>query len=627
MGRGQRTQRVEAGRSATDAVRRHPGPAVVPALQQLIDDLDDETVQRPGRSVAGPPGVGPLSAVVDAVVGAQRLAGWSLWVELAAIAKLITAWRGAPPILDERLGPDPCEPSNPSLAARLQRVIWQIDVMRPWGSPPLDTAELADDFVQSEIAAATGLSFYRARQRVDAAVTLFLTDRLPRTAALLHAGLLDWTKLRTILSATAELDDQTCRTVEARIIPESDVAVADSLDVYADPTRPGDPLPTVTRMTNPALERELRRTVQLVDAAAAARRAQKARDRRTVTAKALDDGMGRLEVETGQEIVAAIVGDLDAQVASAKAAGDTRTADQIRCDELVHRVTFGAFGAPALQPVPDRTPAAGPAVTSGRWGRRGLSVGITMPLSTWLGLADEPGVLDGHGAIPGALARQIAADAARDHPGTTTWRCVIVDDRHRTVLGVGDLIPTPRHDPPARLARLIRTAEPTCVYPGCPRPAWRCDLDHRQPFEQGGATCSCNVQPQCRRHHRMKGSGMIKVRPVSKDEDPAAPPGTLAWSTWTGRTYRHVPPPVAVLPADPADVAHAAAVDAGRALHEALENRGTTVDDTLDWDRAADRWRRAVRRRDERLPRSRGQEGTQAARSQRRADPDAPAPF
>jgi Domain of unknown function (DUF222) len=199
-------------------------------------------------------------------MSARRLAGWSLWVELAAVARLITVWKGHPPILDERLGHDPCAGEDPGLAARLHRVIRDLELdIRPWGSPPLNTRELAEEFVVAEVAAATGLSHTRARQRVDAATALFLTDRLPRTAALLQAGLIDETKLRTVLSGTADLDDHTCRMVEARVISPADVEVADPLDVRADPqdlsARPGAELPAVTRMTNPALERALRAAV------------------------------------------------------------------------------------------------------------------------------------------------------------------------------------------------------------------------------------------------------------------------------------------------------------------------------------------------------------------------------
>jgi Domain of unknown function (DUF222) len=538
-------------------LRRRPGATSSKALREHLD------------AVIGTDGVHALGTVVDAVMGARRLAAWSLWVELAAIARLITVWKGHPPILDERLGPDPCEDADPGLAARLHRVISDLELdIRPWGSPPLNTAELAEEFVVNEIAAATGLSFTRARQRADAAVALFLTDRLPRTAALLQAGLLDETKLRTLLSNTAELDDRVCRIVEARVIVDADLDVADPLDVGADPrdlhARPGSTLPAVTRMTNPALERALRAAILTVDAEAAARRAAKARRLRSVRATALPDGMGALTVETGQEVIASIVNDLDSCVATAKAGGDSRRPDQIRCDELVHRMTLGAFGTPACG---GGAPAAAPAIPGepgepteprqagepgessgrrwGRYGRRGLTVGLTMPLSTWVGLADEPGLLDGFGPIPAALARQVAAEALRDHPTTTSWRCVVVDDEHRTVLGVGDLIPSPRHDPPRRVARLVRAINPTCAYPGCPAPARRCDLDHRIPYEEGGATCSCNLQSLCRRHHRLKGTGMVDVEPVL---DPEEPVGTLRWISWTGREYLHRPPEAAVSP-------------------------------------------------------------------------------
>jgi Domain of unknown function (DUF222) len=654
-----------AGRVA--AVRGRPGPRSGRALDSLITDLTadidatgdavepgstgSDTSRSPGRggrgaahsgstgpgSVAGPPGVGPLSAVVDAVVGAQRLAGWALWVELAAIAKLVAAWRGAPPVLYSRLEPDPCESAEPGLAARLQWVISELDPGCLPDPGAVDTAEFAEEFVLSEVAAATGLSFRRARQRLDAAVAVFMTNRLPRTAVLLRAGLLDWTKLQTLLAGTAGLEDQTCRVVEARIIRDDDLLVADPLDVRADPARPGAPLPAVTKMTNPALERAVAAEVLAVDSEAAARRARKAREGRFVTAKPLPDGMGRLEVETGQEIVVAILGDLDSQVATAKAAGDTRRPDQIRCDELVHRMTFGAYGAPAIgaptpaglrrsgepgepdslagsgalgEPAPSRPSdprfdeaGAGCARRYRRWGRRGLHVGLTMPLSTWLGVSEEPGLLDGYGPIPAALARQIASDAARDRPATTSWRCVVVGDEHRTVLGVGDLVPTPHHDPPPRLARLAATAEPRCVYPGCPVPAWRCDLDHRRPYEHGGPTCSCNLQPLCRRHHRLKTSGLIQVRSVTSAEEPAAPPGTVEWHSWTGRTYRHQPPEAAVAPVRESELAHAAGVETDRVLHEDFTAHSKVMDERYDQDWALRDWDRSLRKLHERPPR------------------------
>jgi hypothetical protein len=191
-----------------------------------------------------------------------------------------------------------------------------------------------------------------------------------------------------------------------------------------------------------------------------------------------------------------------------------------------------------------------------------LAVSLTMPLGTYLGLVDDPGQLDGYGPIPAALARRLAVDAAREQP-TTTWRCVIVDDVHRTVLGVGRPIRTPHHDPPPRLAQLVRAAEPTCCFPGCRIPARRCDLDHRRPYQPahpdgdpagGGATCSCNLQPLCRGHHRLKTLGLVRVRVIGPADDPRAAPGTLEWTSHTGLTYRRPPTPTTG-PASPADPA------------------------------------------------------------------------
>ena len=57
---------------------------------------------------------------------------------------------------------------------------------------------------------------------------------------------------------------------------------------------------------------------------------------------------------------------------------------------------------------------------------------------------------------------------------------------------------------PDRLADQTRLAQPTCAFPWCERPARRCDLDHVTAHGSGGPTCSCNLAPLCRRHHRAK---------------------------------------------------------------------------------------------------------------------------
>jgi hypothetical protein len=213
-----------------------------------------------------------------------------------------------------------------------------------------------------------------------------------------------------------------------------------------------------------------------------------------------------------------------------------------------------------------------------------------MPLTTFLEIADDPGLLDGYGPIAGALARQIARDAAAMY-GRTTWRCVVVDDTHQTVLGVAHPVSVPKHDPPPRLADLVSRTHPFCVFPGCRVPARRCDLDHRIPYEppgdadakagvgatsgggdatsvnrRGGLTCECNLSPLCRTHHRLKTAGLLRYGPeddAGLEIDAAAeqgrsaghlhPPGRLVWTTAAGLTYPHTVPPATPPPA-PADL-------------------------------------------------------------------------
>ena len=72
----------------------------------------------------------------------------------------------------------------------------------------------------------------------------------------------------------------------------------------------------------------------------------------------------------------------------------------------------------------------------------------------------------------------------------------------------------------------------TCIHPWCTRPAQRCDLDHRVPYDAhsgGGSTCSCNQAPLCRRHHRAKTTGGWTYLTVE--------PGTYLWRSPPGYQY------------------------------------------------------------------------------------------
>ncbi|GJJ21196.1 HNH endonuclease signature motif containing protein [Mycolicibacterium mageritense] len=45
--------------------------------------------------------------------------------------------------------------------------------------------------------------------------------------------------------------------------------------------------------------------------------------------------------------------------------------------------------------------------------------------------------------------------------------------------------PEPRYRPSAKLAAWVRMRDMTCMFPGCDRPAERCDVDHTEPYPGG----------------------------------------------------------------------------------------------------------------------------------------------
>jgi hypothetical protein len=112
---------------------------------------------------------------------------------------------------------------------------------------------------------------------------------------------------------------------------------------------------------------------------------------------------------------------------------------------------------------------------------------ITVPITTLLGVDEEPGELAGYGPLPAPIARQIATDP------DSTWRRLLTDPASGTLLDHGRRT----YRPPTALAHFIRTRDGTCRYPGCRRPATACELDHVQPWQRGGTTSDDNLCTLC----------------------------------------------------------------------------------------------------------------------------------
>ena len=99
----------------------------------------------------------------------------------------------------------------------------------------------------------------------------------------------------------------------------------------------------------------------------------------------------------------------------------------------------------------------------------------------------------------------------------------------KPVIDLEDHIQVEQYEVPDRLAEQTELRDHTCVFPWCSRPARRCDKDHVVAHDRDGPTCSCNVAPLCRRHHRLKTHAAWSYVPLE--------PGTYVWASPHGYSY------------------------------------------------------------------------------------------
>ncbi len=380
--------------------------------------------------------------------------------------------------------------------------------------------------------------------------------RLPQTQALLASGIISPERAELIAAHLAVLSDEDAAAVETVIAP-----------------RAGD-------MTTGRLARALAHAVKAHDPQAAARRRERAQKDARVEVWAEPAGTAAL---AGRDLPPAGVIEatksLDADARWLKAHGVPGSFDELRAkafaallahkpltslipaaDAAAHGSGHAATpasptngGGPGITPGPDST-APGSEQTGSRLGG---TVHLTMPATAWLGLSDNPGDIPGLGPTDADTCRDLAGTLAANP--ATRWCITLTDPSGRAVAhgcaraGPGPPGPgrrawlarvtvTPiaastcdhRHQsagyqPSPTLRHLVKTRSPRCGYPGCRRPAVRCDDDHTVPHDKGGRTCECNLHPLCRHHHQTKQApGWHVAQPR---------PGVLVWTTPSGRTY------------------------------------------------------------------------------------------
>ncbi|GAA3382166.1 HNH endonuclease signature motif containing protein [Cryptosporangium minutisporangium] len=409
-----------------------------------------------------------------------------------------------------------------------------------------------EDWGREEVAAGLRWSNRAAADRID--VARALAGRLFRTGQQLAEGRISYRHAAEIVQHLEPLDDELAAEVEARLLGAAGTK------------------------TSAQLGRLARKEVMKADPAGADERHRRARRRRRVEFTALEDAMAELRALLPAADAARIRTALDRIAGRSRAKGDDRTLDARRADALVALAELGILTAdgelplpPELATDPDATPeppatgdtTATPAATAtaertateqtatddprnsddlepdrgtrlpdrcqdliravlSRTRAAAPRVALVAPLSTVLGAAQLPGDLTGYGPVPPGVVRELAA--------TGRWEKWLTDRR-----GVVTDLGRSTYRPTAALADLIRATYPTCMFPGCSQPSYRCDLDHNVRRIDGGPTSAGNLLPLCRRHHRAKDeAGWDLVH------DPIT--GACTWTSPAGHSYTVEPP-------------------------------------------------------------------------------------
>ena len=318
-----------------------------------------------------------------------------------------------------------------------------------------------DEFTGRELGAALGISLVAAEQMLDLADAL--ETRLPGTKALFRSGILSQAKAAIIADATALLDPEEARAAEALVLGR-----AGSL--------------------NPAgLRAVIRRAVMEVAPDKARKRREHAAKRARVERWAEGSGNAGL---AGRELPPAQVLAADQRVTAwAKELGKAGVEggmDVLRAraylDLLLGTDSRPLGSGPGPAGGQDAGGGGGPQDGAGPGGGGGSGpreprapvpaepvagvippgfagrVTMTIPVPTLLDLADRPGELAGIGPVDPALARDLAAAAARNP--RSTW-CLTVTDSQGHAIGHGCARPAPASG---------RTARPGPDTPGGPGP-------------------------------------------------------------------------------------------------------------------------------------------------------------
>jgi hypothetical protein len=332
------------------------------------------------------------------------------------------------------------------------------------------------DQVAAKVSAAQNISHARAVGQVQFARTL--RERLPALARVFARGVIDFRLVSTIVARTDNVEDA--------VMPELDEAIARHAEKWMKSPASGR-----CPQSKPKLRDRVDEWVAKFDPAGV-RVPPTVADHRNVDIDPSSPGMAFLNGHIRAADGAALDQRLEV-LAGAVCENDPRSKQQRRSDacgplargEATLACQCGSEDCPA---VVERKAAADAVIH------------VLADQATLDGTSDHPGYLPGFGIVP--------ADSVRDLAKTATLKPVMVPT---------GAAPDPGYRPSAKNADFIKWRDLTCRWPGCDKPAERCDVDHAEPWPLG-PTHPSNTKPYCRTHDRLKTFGAAWVAGRSKEQ-------------------------------------------------------------------------------------------------------------
>jgi hypothetical protein len=336
--------------------------------------------------------------------------------------------------------------------------------------------------VAAEISAVQNISHARAVGQVQFACAL--QHRLPAVAKVFATGVIDFRMVSTIVSRTEN--------VEAEVMVQLDEAIARHCTKWM-------------KLSTPKLRDRVDLWVAKFDPAGV-RVPPKVKDDRYVDVYPTTAGMAGMSAHLDAADGAAFDQRLDG-LAATVCDNDPRTKQQRRADAC------GVLGRGEAGLVCQCGSADCPTGAE-RKAAASAVIHVLAEQATLDGSSDHPGYLPGFGILPADSVRQLAAGA--------TLKPLVIPTAD----------PEPGYRPSAALTQFLRWRDLTCRWPGCDKPAERCDIDHTVAWPYGPTHPSGNKH-YCRTHHLIK----TFLTGTCGWTDCQQPDGTIILTAPTGHVY------------------------------------------------------------------------------------------